>query len=78
MSDLFRTTDEALAACEAAGLEPLKGPDYPDGNRYSVIIPGCRRYNTYYGDKQFLAWANAYFPAVRPASKAPLSARPTS
>jgi hypothetical protein len=57
---LFQTVDEAYAACEAAGLEPIRGFDYPDGEKFSVSFNGSR-FTTYYSEAQFLGFANSYF-----------------
>lgn len=57
----FTSPEAALEACEAAGLEPLQGCDYPTGNKYAVFLPGFERYINCYGDAQFLSWANSYF-----------------
>lgn len=56
----FTTPEDALLACEMEGYQPLMGPDYPSGNRYSVCINN-RQYETYFGDQQFLGWCNAHF-----------------
>lgn len=61
----FTTPEAALAACEAAGLEPLTGFDYPNGTRYSVFFPGASGYSTFFSDAQFLGWANAYFTSAK-------------
>lgn len=56
----FASAEDAFLACELEGYQPLMGPDYPNGTRYSVCI-NDRHYQTYFGEKQFLGWCNAHF-----------------
>lgn len=57
----FTSPEAALAACEAAGLQPLHGPDHQFGTKYGVCPPGFATYINCYGDWDFLAWCNWYF-----------------
>lgn len=52
--------EAAFAACEAAGLEPLRGSDHQFGTKYGVFLPGAERYLNFYGDEAFLRWFNYY------------------
>jgi hypothetical protein len=56
---LFSTVEEALEACEAAGLEPRDQHGGLGEASYWVCLNGT--YSSYWGDRQFLGWANAYF-----------------
>jgi hypothetical protein len=56
---LFSTVEEALEACEAAGLEPRDQHGGLGEVSYWVYLNGT--YSSYWGDRQFLRWANAYF-----------------
>ena len=60
----FSTPEAALAACEAAGLQPLVGSDHQFGTTYGVCPPGFSTYIHRYGDRDFLAWCNGYFRMV--------------
>ena len=56
---LFSTVEEALEACEAAGLEPRDQHGGLGEVSYWVCLNGT--YFSYWGDRQFLRWADAYF-----------------
>lgn len=58
---LFNTVDEALEACEAAGYQPRSHVTGLGEQTYWVHIPGSERGWCYWGDAQFLGWANAYW-----------------
>lgn len=60
----FETPEAALAACEAAGLQPLVGSDHQCGTKYGVCPPGFSSYINCYGDRDFLAWCNGHFRMV--------------
>lgn len=58
----FTTPEAAIAACEAAGLEPRIQHGGLGETSYWVYLHGA--YNSYWGEAQFLGWANAYFKAL--------------
>jgi len=57
----FNTIDEALAACELAGYQPRSHVTGLGEQTYWVHLPNCERGSCYWGDAQFLGWANAYW-----------------
>lgn len=57
----FTTPEAAFEACEAAGLQPLRGTDHQFGTKYGVCPSGFERYINCYGDRDFLAWCNEFF-----------------
>lgn len=58
---LFNTVDEALEACEAAGYQPRSHVNGLGEQTYWVHPPGSERGWCYWGDAQFLSWANAHW-----------------
>lgn len=58
------TPEAAFAACEASGLEPLRGSDHQFGTKYGVLLPGFDRYVNIYTDESFLRFCNHYFRVV--------------
>jgi hypothetical protein len=56
---MFATVDDAMDACEAAGLEPRIQRGGLGETSYWVYRNGF--YSCYWSDQQFLGWANAYF-----------------
>jgi hypothetical protein len=56
---MFATIDDAMDACEAAGLEPRIQHGGLGETSYWVYLGGS--YISYWSDRQFLGWANAYF-----------------
>ena len=56
---MFATIDDAMAACESAGLEPRIQHGGLGETSYWVYLGGS--YISYWSDRQFLGWANAYF-----------------
>jgi len=56
---MFTTVDDAYNACEAAGLEPRIQHGGLGETSYWVYLGGS--YISYWSDRQFLSWANAYF-----------------
>lgn len=55
----FATAEQALDACEAAGLQPRTQRGGLGETSYWVYLDNA--YVAYWGDDQFLRWANAYF-----------------
>jgi hypothetical protein len=56
---MFATIDDAMAACETAGLEPRIQHGGLGETSYWVCLSGA--YYSYWSDQQFLGWANTYF-----------------
>ena len=64
MPQLFTTVDQALEACEQAKLEPRVQKGTNGETSYWVYLPNYgegRHYSSYWGEDQFLGWANAFF-----------------
>lgn len=61
MSPHFTSVSSALAACEAAGLEPRTQHGGLGETSYWVCLNGV--YTAYWSPAQFLSWANAFFSA---------------
>ena len=64
MSQLFTTVDQVMEACEQAKLEPRIQRGTNGDISYWVYLPNYgrgRHYSSYWGDKQFLGWANEFF-----------------
>ena len=57
----FTTTEEALAACELAGYQPRSHVTGLGEQTYWVHLPGFDQGLCFWGDTQFLGWANAYW-----------------
>jgi hypothetical protein len=75
MSQLFTTVDQALEACEQAGLEPRPQKGTNGETSYWVYLPNYgegRHYASYWGEDQFLGWANTFFKKY-PDFKVPLT-----
>jgi hypothetical protein len=58
---LFNTVEEALTACELAGYQPRSHVTGIGEQTYWVHLPGLERGACYWGDSQFLGWANAHW-----------------
>ena len=57
----FTTTEEALAACELAGYQPRSHVTGLGEQTHWVHLPGFDQGLCFWGDTQFLGWANAYW-----------------
>lgn len=61
MFPLFQTIQQALEACEAAGYQPRDHCNGLGEMEYWVHLPRSTRGECFFGDSQFLGWANAHF-----------------
>lgn len=73
----FVNPQAAFEACEAAGLDPLRGHDHQFVTKYGVLLPGFDRYVNIYTDEGFLRFCNNYFRvfAIRQAANWELRGR---
>lgn len=58
---MFQSVQEALEACEAAGYQPRSHVNGLGEQTYWVHPPCSDRGWCYWGDAQFLSWANGYW-----------------
>jgi hypothetical protein len=57
----FNTVEEVLAACELAGYQPRSHVTGLGEQTYWVHLPDCERGSCFWGDIQFLDWANEHW-----------------
>lgn len=58
---MFKTIDEVMAACELAGYQPRSHITGLNEQTYWVHLPSLERGICFWGDTQFICWANAHW-----------------
>lgn len=63
----FNNVEEALKACKSAGYEPRQDVSGLGEDRFYVWLPDTdsEAATCYWGEQQFLGWANAHFTRLR-------------